>query len=179
MSVVLLAERSGISKVHKVQTFHYIPVLTRGIWVFGAEEERGRMVSFKMLEVERDGWSTLSRPNMCKSLDLFWIADDSRLATRVFVKCSTKGGGFRVEIEQGIDVALVDKVVEAFASGSVVLPDRPDGEPGKPRNTQPTSIRRAAENGHYTVYFEPTSTEYEVELKDDRVLIISFGHIDV
>ncbi len=54
--VIALAQRCGIKKVAKISTHNMFPTPFRGIHVQGAEQVKGREVSFQVLNVSRGEW---------------------------------------------------------------------------------------------------------------------------
>lgn len=72
--VIELAEKRGIKTVAAIKTYYLRPSSARGISVMGTERIKGREVSYKMLKVNRKGWT--HRSNAPKEGDLqvgdFW-----------------------------------------------------------------------------------------------------------
>ena len=54
--VIALAKKRGIKKIARISTFNLYPSTNRGISVKGAEEIKGREVSFKVLNVTYRKW---------------------------------------------------------------------------------------------------------------------------
>ena len=74
--VIALAKKRGIKKIARISTFNLYPSTDRGISVKGAEEIKGREVSFKILNVTYRKWARQgSKPG---KLDLqmgdFWAS---------------------------------------------------------------------------------------------------------
>lgn len=56
MQVIALAEKCGIKKVFKISTHNMYPSPFRGIRVQGAEETKGREVSYQVLSMSHSAW---------------------------------------------------------------------------------------------------------------------------
>jgi hypothetical protein len=112
--VVALAKQCGITNVAEVNTFHYQPGGGKGISVKSAERLEGRNTSYDSIEVHRIGWnSDVPTADEVRRDGNFWCEPKWKYTTLlrnyVFKKQTVK-----VEIGQGVDVPLADKIVALF-----------------------------------------------------------------
>lgn len=120
-TVIRLAKRCGITNVVEVDTFYYLPGGDRGIEVKGAEEIRGRKISFVTVTIDRDKWmgkEVRQHSMVLKSIGEFWVSRYG-VITNVLTTFSINGGTIRVKLSDDVPLPTADKIVEAFAAGRI------------------------------------------------------------
>jgi hypothetical protein len=122
-TVIRLAKQCGISNAVEVDTVYYLPTQDRGIEVRGAENIRGRKISFVTVNIDREKWSgkeTRRQSKVLKSIGEFWVSSYG-VRTNVFTTFSVNGGRIRVRLSEDIPLPIADKIIDAFVARKIRL----------------------------------------------------------
>lgn len=123
-SVVKLAKLCGMEQVAEVRTFHYLPTSYRGIEVTGADQISGRNITYKTLEIFREGWTYKPKPTgplQTISVGPFWVEGLGIPATHTATLFNTVSGSVRVNVEAGISNNVADTIIRAFTSTNFLV----------------------------------------------------------
>jgi|SRR5947209_4169149 len=181
-AVVGLAKSCGMDQVARVETFHYLPSLSRGISVISVERTNGRKVTFDRVEVFREGWaySQPAGPVPVKSDGEFWVRPMKSVTVHTLTTFVTSNGTIRVNLSPRIPIGMADKVVKAFATGRIKYSDQFTESLSKGANfSRPNWLGRAEKSNHYEISFSGSLNHYEFVLEGDDVRILVIHHINV
>jgi hypothetical protein len=195
-AVEKLAVQCGMKNVAEVRTFHYRPIGGRGIVAVSVEEVNGRVVTYKTLNIERDGWAfhtSASASQQIPRVDSFWVQPPVSLVSHKEVTFAVGTDTLRVAMLDEIPLATADKIVNAFAAGRIRFKDDnvkrqveprtfvpPDGSL-KPDYSHPTwigtewegsNLVRQSRQNHFWITFSGRMDRYEFELDGQEVRIL-------
>lgn len=114
--VIALAQKRGIRKIEKISTFNLYPSTARGISVKGAEEIKGRAVSFKVLNVTYTKWSHQGWKPGKRDLQMgdFW-ASLPGTQKQTILKVGKKE--YRVNSLRGLDIEECESILALLLAG--------------------------------------------------------------
>ena len=182
-NVVKLAKLCGIGQVVEVRTFHYLPGVSRGIEVTGADYVSGRDVTYQTVEIFREGWFHNARPAKTlpgTSVGLFWVEGLGLATTHAVRLFDTVNGLSRVEVGFGISTNVTDTIINAFMHTNFIIRESPGFESVvKPSIEQenlrrPEMLTRAENKDHYMINFSGGGRIYECVLSSKKVYVVSF-----
>jgi hypothetical protein len=123
-SVVQLAQRYGIKKVARIETYNIHPGPDFSIQVVSPETVRGREVSYVTVDIRRGQW-TANKPNRpppnYRRIGDFTI-DPNDLYTIHVTTFALNKQTVRMEVSN-VPLAVADKIVAAFANGKIRFSD--------------------------------------------------------
>jgi len=183
-AVVRLAKSCGMGPVATVETFHYLPLVSRGISVISVERTNGRKVTFDTVEVFREGWAYRSKPVApapVKSDGEFWVESLKALTVHELTTFITPTNTVRVNVSPGIPTAIADRIVKAFTTGRIKYSDEFVGpHPTGADFSQPGRLSRAEKRNQYEISFSSGRLDrYEFILVGDDVRILSVIFISI
>ena len=114
--VIALAQKRGIKKIEKIYTYNVYPTDARGIRVKGAEQVKGREVSFKVLNVTYKKWfhpGSAPRKGDLRMGD-FWAGKPST-QKQTILKVDKKE--YRAGSVQGISIEECESILGLFLAG--------------------------------------------------------------
>jgi len=115
-TVIALAQKRGIKKIARISTFNLYPSTARGISVKGAEEIKGREVSFKVLNVTYKKWTHQGWKPGKRDLQMgdFW-ASLPGTQKQTILKVDKKE--YRVASLKGLDIDDCESILGLLLAG--------------------------------------------------------------
>ncbi len=115
-TVIELAKKRGVGKIAKISTFNLYPSAARGISVKGAEDIKGREVSFKVLNVTYRKWSFPNSKPGKRDLQIgdFW-AGPAGTQKQTILKVNKKE--YRVASLDGLEIKDCESILALFLAG--------------------------------------------------------------
>ena len=114
--VIAIAQKRGIKKIAKIYTYNVYPTAARGIRVKGAEQVKGREVSFKVLNVTYKKWFHPGSAPRKGDLQMgdFW-AGKPGTQKQTILKVDKKE--YRAGSVQGISIEECESILGLFLVG--------------------------------------------------------------
>ena len=114
--VIALVQKRGIKKIAKIYTYNVYPTAARGIRVKGAEQVKGREVSFKVLNVTYKKWFHPGSAPRKGDLQMgdFWAGKPST-QKQTILKVDKKE--YRAGSVQGISIEECESILGLFLVG--------------------------------------------------------------
>ena len=114
--VIAIAQKRGIKKIAKIYTYNVYPTAARGIRVKGAEQVKGREVSFKVLNVTYKKWFHPGSAPRKGDLQMgdFWAGKPST-QKQTILKVDKKE--YRAGSVQGISIEECESILGLFLTG--------------------------------------------------------------
>jgi len=114
--VIALAQKHGINKIEKICTYNVCQTAARGIRVMGAEQFKGREVSFKVLNVTYKKWFHPGSAPRKGDLQMgdFWAGKPST-QKQTILKVDKKE--YRAGSVQGISIEECESILGLFLVG--------------------------------------------------------------
>lgn len=170
-TVIELAKRCGVPDAAEVSTYNnYHPSPFFSIAVKSREVARGRKVTFVTLQIDREKWSSRElrqSSRVVKSIGEFWVARGG-LTTNVLTTFAASGRTIRLRVADGIPLPTAERIVQAFAAGSVRYADQKTRDAFTDINiSQAVGLDRAKE--YFAISFSPSQwTVVWASLRIDR-----------
>jgi hypothetical protein len=116
-TVATLAQRCGIRKVAKLETYNIHPSADFAIVVTSAETRHGREISYTTIDIARRENSKVKIPARAKSLGNFW-AEPRNLRTNQVTVFTLTNQTVRIQVSD-LPLATADKIFDALAKGKI------------------------------------------------------------
>jgi hypothetical protein len=181
-TVIELAKRCGLPDATEVSTYNnYHPSPFFSIAVKGREVARGRRVTFITLQMDREKWTSkeLRRSShVVKSIGEFWVARGG-LTTNVLTTFAIAGTTIRLRVADAIPLPTAERIVQAFATGSVRYADQKTRDALKDIDiSQADGLDRNKE--HFAIKFSPSQWTIlwaSLRVDTDGVTVVSVSKV--
>jgi hypothetical protein len=180
-AVVRLAKSCGVGQVAKVETFHYLPTVSRGILITSVERTNGRKITFDTVEVFREGWESRSTPPaQARSSGQFWVDVLQSPTVHELTTFITPQGTIRVDLGSGTPIDLADSIVTAFTSGRIRYSDEfIERQSRRADFLRPNWLRKTGEPNLYEISFSGGLNRYKFMLVGGEVRITAVIHVNM
>lgn len=178
--VVSLAKQSGLFNVSEVSTDPNWPGTNISILVKSVGRVDGRNLSYDVLVIRKTGWHGRKPDDeVVKRAGGFWCEPNGKF-TRLLRRYEFNHQRVGVEIGEGVDIAIADKVIPLIGGNKVTL----DGHLSPSGlaflvTSPPASIERSDSHGRYRLHFFTGSMNnyLEFEYGWGRVKVTGVGSI--
>ena len=176
--VIELARMSGIQNAGEVSTFHFVPSIETGIQVKSVDRVDGRNTSFDSILITRHG------PDAEDPGNEFWSVGEFRAfktfkRTTLLRKYEFRGAAAPIQIGEGLDVAIADKVIPRIGAGLVRFKDVwLAREFDQLKSLKPTVIHKGYQGSGYELRFDGEEIRsLHFNWDDGRVVITGVSQV--
>lgn len=167
--VTELAKQFGLTNAAAVATFYFLPGGGRGITIESVESHVGRNTRFDIVWVYELGWSGMLTNADTKFVGKFWADERGKISKLLREYKSTSGELFQVSIEQGVDVAMADTVVDLFINSKLQL-----SKNAEENKVYWRMLNRRGEVLPKSISKSSFGNDFELELKNHPTTVIKF-----